>query len=239
MLIVYLVLFFTVISSGSAFFLFKSENEKVMKLLLAFSGAFLIGISFMKLVPEVFGSGVAFAGLFVMIGFLIQLVLELITEGVEHGHRHEHHENESVSPFILLTGLCVHAFLEGTPISAEIDKHITHSIVIGIVIHNIPISLTLMSLLLHYGCSKGKSLVYLTLFAIMSPLGAIISSLIPFGPLFSSHTFFAYSMAIVIGIFLHVSTSILFEAGDHHKYNIQKFIMVCIGILTAFGLCFL
>ena len=239
MLIVYLVLFLTVMASGSAIFFLKSENEKVMKLLLAFSGAFLIGISFMKLVPEVFGSGMVFAGLFVMIGFLIQLILELITEGVEHGHRHEHHDNESVSPFILLTGLCIHAFLEGSPISSGLDKTITHSIVTGIVIHNIPISLTLMSLLLHYGCSKMKALTYLALFAFMSPHGSMISSLIPFGEGIARHTFFVYSMAIVIGIFLHVSTSILFETGDNHHYNIQKFITVCVGILTAFGLCFL
>ena len=127
----------------------------------------------------------------------------------------------------------------GTPISSGLDKRITHSIVVGIVIHNIPISLTLMSLLLHYGCSRRKALTYLALFAIMSPLGSFISTLIPFGAGLSRHTFFVYSMAVVIGIFLHVSTSILFEAEDNHHYNIQKFITVCLGILTAFGLCFL
>jgi zinc and cadmium transporter len=239
MLLIYLVLFFTVILSGSLIFFFKTENQKLLKLLLAFSGAFLIGICFMKLVPEVFSSSVRFAGLFVMLGFLVQLILELITEGVEHGHSHEHHENETVSPFILLTGLCIHAFLEGTPISEGLDKRITHTLVTGIVIHNIPISLTLMSLLLHYGCSAKKSFIFLAMFALMSPLGSYLSSLLPFESLASMQTFFTYVMAIVIGIFLHVSTAILFETGDNHKYNIQKFITVCLGILTAFGLCFL
>jgi len=239
MFVIYPVLFFTVILSGSLIFFFKTENQKLLKLLLAFSGAFLIGICFMKLVPEVFSSSVRFAGLFVMLGFLVQLILELITEGVEHGHSHEHHENERVSPFILLTGLCIHAFLEGTPISVGLDKRITHTLVTGIVIHNIPISLTLMSLLLHYGCSVKKSFVYLAVFALMSPLGSFLSSLLPFESLASMQTFFTYVMAVVIGIFLHVSTAILFETGDNHKYNIQKFITVCLGILTAFGLCFL
>ena len=239
MFIIYLVLFFTVIISGSLIFILKQENQKFLKLLLAFSGAFLIGISFMKLVPEVFSASVRFAGLFVMIGFLIQLILELITEGVEHGHSHEHHENEKVTPFILLTGLCIHAFLEGTPISVGMDNRITHSLVIGIIIHNIPISLTLMSLLLHYGCSIKKAFIYLIVFALMSPLGSFLSSLIPFDSLASMQTFFTYVMAVVIGIFLHVSTAILFETGDNHRYNIQKFITVCLGVLTAFGLCFL
>jgi len=239
MIIIYLVLFLTVMISGSLIFIIRSENQKVMKLLLAFSGAFLIGISFMKLVPEVFSSPARFAGLFVMAGFLIQLVLELITEGVEHGHSHIHNDNEKVSPFILLSGLCIHAFLEGTPISAGLDKRLTHSLVTGIVIHNIPISLTLMSLLLHYGCSSRKAFLFLGIFALMSPFGSFLSSLIPFNSLASMQTFFTYVMAVVIGIFLHVSTAILFETGDNHKYNIQKFITVCLGILTAFGLCFL
>jgi zinc and cadmium transporter len=238
MLIIYLVLFVTVIASGSLIFLFKSENPKVLKLLLAFSGAFLIGISFMKLVPEVFSSSVRFAGLFVMFGFLIQLVLELITEGVEHGHSHIHDDNEKVSPFILLSGLCIHAFLEGTPISEGVDIRIRHSLVLGIVVHNIPISITLMSLLLHYGCSRTKAFIYLSVFALMSPLGSILSGLIPFDSAATLQTFCTYTMAVVIGIFLHVSTSILFETGDNHRYNIQKFITVCLGILTAFILCF-
>ena len=239
MIIVYLVLFITVLFSGSLIFLLKTENQKHLKLLLAFSGAFLIGISFMKLVPEVFSSNVRFAGLFVMFGFLIQLLLELITEGVEHGHSHIHEENEKVSPFILLTGLCIHAFLEGTPISEGVDIRIRHSLVLGIVIHNIPISITLMSLLLHYGCSRTKAFLYLSLFAVMSPLGSLLSRAIPFGSIAAMNTFITYTMAVVIGIFLHVSTSILFETGDHHKYNVQKFITVCLGIVVAFALCFL
>ena len=94
MVLLYLVLFLTVIASGSLIFVFKPDNQKVLNLMLAFSGSFLIGISFLILVPEVFSSNVKYAGLFVMFGYLIQLVLELITEGAEHGHSHVHRENE-------------------------------------------------------------------------------------------------------------------------------------------------
>ena len=154
LLILYLVLFLTVLASGSFIFFIRSDDQRVLKLLLAFSGAFLIGISFLKLVPEVFSSQAKYVGLFIMLGFLIQLVLELITEGAEHGHSHEHSEEEKVSPFLLLTGLCIHSFLEGMPIVGAFTTGIQHTLVIGIVIHNIPISLTLMSLFLHYGLSK-------------------------------------------------------------------------------------
>jgi len=239
MVILYLVLFLTVIASGSLIFIFQSDNPKILKLMLAFSGSFLIGISFLKLVPEVFCSGVRFAGLFVMFGYLIQLVLELITEGVEHGHSHVHREDEKASPFILLIGLCIHAFLEGTPIASGVDPDVRRSLVIGIIVHNVPISVALMGLLIHYGCSKYKALLYLTVFAVMTPVGSITSNLIPFTSAVSMQHFFTYIMAIVIGIFLHVSTSILFEAEDNHKYNIQKFVVICLGIAVVAGLAIL
>ena len=236
MILLYLLLFITVIASGCLIFVFKTENQKVLNLMLAFSGAFLIGISFLKLVPEVFSSPVKYAGLFVITGYLIQLVLELITEGVEHGHSHVHEEGEKVSPFILLLGLCIHAFLEGTPVAHGVDADVRRSLVIGIIIHNIPISVTIMGLLIHYGCSIKKALAYLSVFALMTPLGSALSNLLPFTSEIVMQHFFTYIMAVVIGIFLHVSTSILFEAEENHQYNVQKFLVICFGIVVAAGL---
>jgi zinc and cadmium transporter len=236
LLVLYLVLVLTVLASGSFIFFLRSDDERILKLLLAFSGAFLIGISFLKLVPEVFSSPAKYIGLFVMLGFLIQLVLELITEGAEHGHRHEHTEGEKASPFLLLTGLCIHSFLEGMPIVGAFATGIQHTLVIGIVIHNIPISLTLMSLFLHYGLSKKRALFFLVVFSLMTPLGSIVSNLIHIITTASLAIYFNYVMAVVIGIFLHVSTSILFVTEENHRYNLQKFLTVCIGILVAFGL---
>ena len=236
MILLYILLFVTVFASGSLIFFIQPDNKKVVKLLLAFSGAFLIGISFLKLIPEVFTSPAKFVGLFVLLGFIIQLVLEMITEGAEHGHNHVHTEDERVSPFLLLIGLCIHSFLEGMPIVGTFNKDIQQSLTIGIIIHNIPISLTLMSLFLHYGCSKKKAFIYLGIFALMTPMGSLISELIQVNFAASIGIAFYYIMAVVIGIFLHVSTSILFETGENHKYNLQKFITVCFGILVAFGL---
>ncbi len=234
--IVYIVLFLTVLASGSIIFLVRTREQKVLKLLLAFSGAFLIGISFLKLVPEIFSSGTRYIGLFIVLGYLIQLALELMTEGAEHGHVHVHEEGERTSPFLLLAGLCIHSFLEGMPIAPGYSTTLRHTLILGIVIHNIPISLTLMSLFLHYGCSKKRAFIYLTIFAVMTPFGSLFSYLLNFSTAGGITVYFNYILAIVVGIFLHVSTSILFETSENHRYNLQKFITVCIGVLVAFGL---
>jgi hypothetical protein len=40
-------------------------------------------------------------------------------------------------------------------------------------------------------------------------------------------------MAMVIGIFLHISTTILFESTDGHKFSFTKIITIIIGTLLA------
>lgn len=236
---VYLILFLTVLASGSMIFFIRSGDQHVMKFLLAFSGAFLIGITFLKLVPEVYANATILTGVFVLLGFLLQLLLELITEGAEHGHKHAHSENEKVSPFLLLIGLCIHGFLEGMPIVKAFGTSLQHSLVVGIVIHNIPISLTLVSLFLHYGLSMRKAFIYLTVFALMTPLGSLFSWLLSSSLEISMEVWFNYILAAVIGIFLHVSTSILFETGENHRYNLQKFVTVLAGLSVAFGISLL
>ncbi|HPS62906.1 MAG TPA: ZIP family metal transporter [Bacteroidales bacterium] len=230
---IYLVLIATVLISGSIVFLVRTEDPRFLKFLLAFSGAFLIGITFLQLVPEVYAKATTWTGLFVLAGFLLQLFLELITEGAEHGHHHAHSDDERAAPFLLLIGLCIHSFLEGMPIAAGFGVRLQHTLVLAIVVHNIPISLTLMGLFLHYGCSIRKSFLYLLIFALMTPLGSSFSYLLNASLAASLSDYFNYILAVVIGIFLHVSTTILFETEENHRYNLQKFITILIGLGVA------
>jgi zinc transporter ZupT len=238
----YLLLFSTVIVSGMAIFILNPENRQGLKLLLAFSAAFLIGITFLNLVPEVFEDPSPFMGLFILVGFLLQLLLELLTRGAEHGHEHDYShtgKEDHIPPTLLLTGLCIHAFLEGMPIVPAFDPATRHILVTGIIIHNIPISLALVSLLLHYGMTRRKALGLLGIFALMSPLGSVASRLMQEAVIRDISAYFHYVMAVVIGIFLHVSTSILFETEEHHRYNLRKFLTVILGLAVAFGVSFL
>jgi hypothetical protein len=43
-------------------------------------------------------------------------------------------------------------------------------------------------------------------------------------------------MAIVVGIFLHISTTILFESSEGHKFNFQKLIAIALGSVLAWML---
>jgi len=41
-------------------------------------------------------------------------------------------------------------------------------------------------------------------------------------------------MGVVIGIFLHISTTILFESTENHRFNSIKFIVILLGAGLAF-----
>lgn len=236
-LIVFIALFFPVVLGGTSVFFFKT-GEKSLKLILSFGGAFLLSLSFTELIPEIYANESAEIGLFIMLGFFIQLLLDFLTKGVEHGH-HSHHEklnepcrkkNEHVSFVGIMIGICIHSFLEGMPLSSNFqNEDLKNTLLSGIVIHNIPISIVLVSLLIHTGLKKSTSIILLLVFALSAPLGTMVSFLL--GQEFAENMnhFFNIILAVVVGIFLHISTTILFESDEEHHFNLYKFIAIILG----------
>ncbi len=201
----------------------KDRTIKNIKFLLAFSGAFLLSITVFELLPEVYQHlDTKITGLLIMLGILVQICLEFLSKGAEHGHLHIQ-KNNPVFPWLLFISLCVHSFLEGFPIHEDND------IVFGIIVHKIPIAILIITYLLKSGFKTFQIIGFLALFAIMTPLGTILSHNISFLSDYLNHI-----NAIVIGIFLHVSTTILFESGEGHKFNLMKVLMISLAIASAY-----
>ena len=202
-----------------------SKNKKTWntKLLLSFSGAFLLALTLFELLPEVYNHlDTKLTGLFIMCGILLQIVLELFSKGAEHGHVHIH-KNETAFPWMLFISLCIHSFLEGFPI------HEHNDMVYGVLVHKVPIATLISIFLFQSKFSMIKIVMFLVVFAAMTPLGTYISNTANLG----AH--FAHSInAVVIGIFFHISTTILFESGEGHKFNLSKFISIILGVGIAY-----
>jgi len=225
------VLFASAFVSGVSVFFVKRNNTDALKLILSFSGAYLFSITVLHLIPHVYHTHDASSetiGLFVLIGFLFQLVLEQFSHGIEHGHIHHPHTSGSAFPLGIMISLCLHALLEGMPLVS----HHQHELVFGIALHHIPAAFALGSLLLHSSLAKRSIVLLLAVFAFMTPLGYLISKGIGSGDIGGIEQYFDRIMAVVIGIFLHISTTILFESGtaDHHRFNRKKLIAVSLGI---------
>jgi len=210
------------------FVLVKLAQErplKHIKLLLAFSGAFLLSLTVFDLLPEVYNHlDAKRTGLFIMAGILIQIFLEFFSKGAEHGHIHVHN-TETIFPWLLFISLCLHAFLEGFPIHQE------NEMVYGVLIHKIPIAILISSYLLQAKFKTLHVILFLLIFALMTPLGTYISN-----ELSVNDNILHVINAMVIGIFLHISTIILFESSEGHKFNLQKIIVIVVAVAVAYFL---
>jgi len=220
----YLLLFLAVaLGYVIALFLKKREIQQ-MSVFMAFSGAFLLSITIFELLPEVFSKSSSHIGLFIMAGILLQIFLEFFSKGAEHGHIHLHSQNNAF-PWLLFISLSIHALLEGFPISEQ------NNLLIGVIIHKVPIAIILSFFFIKANYSKTITLIFLFLFALMTPLGSWVSKNVAFLNVYDTEI-----TAIVIGIFFHVSTTILFESSKNHKFSISKMSAVLIGVILAYFL---
>ena len=226
----FLVLFSCAFFGGLAIFLVKSDKSQLLKLILSFSGAYLFAITVLHLIPEAYsGTDKEEIGIFILIGFLLQVFLEQFSEGVEHGHIHKHNHDAPAFPWGIMISLCLHAFLEGMPLAKEQN----HELIFGISLHHIPAAFAFASILVqnHF---KAKSVIfYIVVFAIMAPAGYYFSLSLSNGSISGMEPYFNKVMGIVIGIFLHISTTILFESSADHKINKRKMLAVLLGIGVA------
>ena len=219
-----LPLFSVLLGFGVALWL-QPKEKKHLKLLLAFSGSFLLSLTIINLLPEVYeNQGVKQIGVFIMLGIIFQIVLEFFSQGAEHGHVHGHGQIHKM-PWSLFISLCLHALLEGFPIGHH------HDLALGIAVHHFPIALILTLFFLKAGLSKNTLVLFMVGFALMTPLGTGLAATIPF-----LSAYYSEITAVVIGILLHISSTIIFESSEGHQFTIAKITVIILGVLLAFFL---
>ncbi len=222
---------------GVLFVTIGNPKKKFIQLLLSFSGAYLLSMTVSHLLPDAFSMlevhhhhhdtaeavNTKLIRAFILLGIIIQLVLESFSKGAEHGHVHIHDKKKQF-PWTLFASLCIHAFSEGIPLGFVHNQ----SFLWAIFIHKIPVGIVLTSFFLKHNYDIKKVIFFMTAFALMSPLGSFLASKISFFQQYHN-----YITAIIIGIFLHISTVILFESSENHKFSYPKFIAILLGMAVA------
>ncbi|MBK9137464.1 MAG: ZIP family metal transporter [Verrucomicrobia bacterium] len=228
----YLLLISSIAAGAVTVYQFKLDRPAQLKILNAFTGGYLLCITCLHLLPELYHvhgeehahdhSGI-WVGSLILAGFFIQIVLDTISMGVEHGHAHD---LEHRLPLGVIAGLYLHAFIEAMALGNP-EGHHDHAsrdlLLWSIVIHNYPVSIAFLAILFRAGLERRRALTILGGFALMGPLGMTLSANTPL----ASHT--RELTAIVIGIFMHISTTILFESSDLHRFNRGKLVAILIG----------
>lgn len=214
----------------------EPKNPRNLKLLLAFSGSFLLTVTVTHLLPDVYQFEAllgahehashthsrANIGFFIMAGIVFQIILEYFSKGAEHGHVHSHEKMNKI-PWLLFFSLSLHAFLEGMPISQHAD------LAFGIAIHHLPIAVILTSFFINAEMNKKWIFFFMIAFAFMTPLGTLLSDNIGF-----LQNYYTEISAIVVGILFHISSTIIFESSEGHRFNLAKLIAIIIGVILAY-----
>lgn len=208
-------------------------EEHKMQLLLTFTGSFLLSITFLHLLPESFeelhsnhGHQHFGAGFYILIGFLLQMLIQHFTHGVEHGHAHlpgaQHGHQHHLPITGIIAGLSVHAFMEGLPLGFQYREEITTpALYLAIAGHKLPEAMVLTILVLQ---AKGRkaALIALMSFALLTPIASSLA-------LYAGTHYAAMRQVVTIiipivaGAFIHIATTIFFESGNsRHQLPIRR-----------------
>ncbi len=213
---------------------------KDVKILLAFSGAYLLALSTLHLLPEIYEHIGRKAGYFILIGFILQIAMDYFSKGVEHGHIHHVDKLTKVFPYGIYISLFIHSMVEGMPLSGGADIHHHHgahneALLAGIAIHKIPEAIALAALLYHFFESKKKVILYILIYTLATPIGLAIGAFALDSDYADPTVIYGIILAVAVGIFIHVATTIIFEAEEHHQLSWKK----VVAILLGFGLVLL
>jgi zinc transporter ZupT len=234
----FMLLFFSAFLAGMVALITSKWKERDFKLVLVFAGSYLFSITILHILPELFADrdSAYFMGLYILLGFLLQLVLVFMSSGIEHGHIHQHSSHGvGNSVWTLMAGLFLHAFLEGTLLSKEPSlsghHHGSKTLLIGIILHKIPEAFALVAVLLTR-MKKHKVLFLLILFSLASPLGMLSTELLYFQDVIGQQTI-DILFGLVAGGFLHISTMIFFESNPQHRFQLHKLLIILLAAMLA------
>jgi zinc transporter ZupT len=234
MFLLYIILFGGVFAGG-LLVLWAPFPKMPLKLMMAFTGSLLFSIAVLDLIPEIYQGLGKEAGIYILAGFFFQIILEFFSHGIEHGHVHQHAGRTFLS--LVMLSLCLHSLLEGMAVSyhpQDVTQAMNKGLFTGILLHHIPIAIALMTLFGESNLSMIKRLILLGVFASMPAIGMFCGNHL--GGLLAlpgGQYMLKITTGIVTGILLHISTTVLFESSENHRFNLYKFITVIFGALLA------
>ena len=123
----YLILLSSIALGVATVFFFRLDAPRHIKLVNAFTGAFLLSLTLLHLLPELYHGhegdqpvNALLIGGLMLAGFFVQVALDVISMGVEHGHSHPLHGR---MPIGVVAGLCLHAFVEAMALGNAQHHH--------------------------------------------------------------------------------------------------------------------
>lgn len=209
--------------------LMRALSQRALALLLSFSAGVLLGAVFFHMLPEtgkVLGENV---GLPVLAGFLLIFVMERFVF-VHACEEHDCDIHQMGIPAFL--GISLHSLLDGIALGAGlILPQIGPVILLAVIIHKMPDSMSISSILLSAGWERRKVSKLNLLFSLTTPLGALLAFLC-FRVLSPENV--AVAIGLSAGTFLAIATAdILPHVHRIEQRNPMTLVFLAIGLAIS------
>lgn len=216
--------------SGLLTLQFPHKNELFSENITIGSGSYLFGITLLHLIPDLFheaqGEGItANIGLFLLLGFFLQLCLDACGSSILHGHKASPHHSHY--PTTLLLSLIIHALMDGCLLD---EDH--YNMIWVIMLHKMPAAFTLAILMRKEGRKGVRFILPLVLFSVATPFSLLLKDHLSASDMVTSDTLIKLS-SLATGSLLHIATLILFEASPDHQPTKSKWLALSGGFLLA------
>ena len=215
-----------------------------LKQLTAIGAGVLIGSAFLVIIPEALEifegheeeeSHIepSTMGLAILSGFVLMLLLEIF--GLPHAVHHD--EDKHLLGLSATIGLIIHAAVDGLAVGASVSSSTETGLIVfvAIMLHKGPAAFGLSSFLQHIKIDKTKSQMYLLLFALSSPIVAILSFFTLQDSTFATDDNIGLALMFSAGTFIYVATvDVLPEVHSHDHENEAPIWFVILGMILVF-----
>jgi zinc and cadmium transporter len=182
--------------------LLRELSQKTLALLLSFSAGVLLGAVFFHMLPETGRVLNESIGWPILAGFLLIFVMERFVFVHACEERDCDIHQMGIPAFL---GISLHSLLDGIALGAGlILPQLGPVVLLAVIIHKVPDSVSISSILLSAGWHRRKVAMLALLFSLTTPVGALLSYL-------SFRTLSPENVAVAIGIsagtFLAIATA--------------------------------
>ena len=172
-------------------------------------------------------------GLTILVGFVLMLLLEVF--GLPHAVHPD--EDKDLLGLSATLGLVAHAAADGLAVGASVSSSTETGLIVflAIMIHKGPAAFGLSSFLKHIKLEESKSRYYLVLFALSSPIFAILTFFILKDTSLATDDNIGLALLFSAGTFIYVATvDVLPEVHSHDHDNDPPVWFVIAGMIVVF-----
>ena len=214
---------------GSFLPLLRELSQRALALLLSFSAGVLLGAVFFHMLPEtveVLGDGVGWP---ILAGFLLIFVMERFVFVHACEERGCDIHQMGIPAFL---GISLHSLLDGIALGAGlILPNLGPVVLLAVIIHKMPDSMSISSILLSVGWERRKVAMLSLLFSLTTPVGALLAYLF-FRSLSEENV--AVAIGISAGTFLAIATAdILPQVHRIEERNPLTLIFLVLGLAVS------